>query len=697
MAIIQISKIQQRSGDLVDLPQLDEAEFGFASDEKRLFIGKTTDNPENIEVLTSYSDVSFSQIDGAVGNLNIDPLTIEEGQVLAYNANLNAWENRGGNSGGLINLGEVSNLTITGGAIGYVLQTDGTGNLSWQPKGVVTLYIENITQNINSVITFTDEFALSNAQQVTITGVTGMTEVNGNSYYLGNLTTTTANLYTDSALSTPLDTSGFGAFPYTSVTATTAVTNDITVGSATDFSINDPVQFIGTVFGGLETNKTYYVLSASVTTLTVSETLGGPEVLLATDSGTCNVYVTGGKAVATVGGGGGGNTGTSSNTQVLFNFNNIPAGDSKFTFDYPTGQLILTGNANVSNLHSTTLVQTSRYISNVATGTAPLTVSSTTKVANLNVDFLDGFDSSQTAVANTVVVRDANANIVGNNFSGTTISLTGNANVGNLGTPGLIVATGNITGGNLNTAGALSVTGNANVGNIGATNGVFTGNVTAGNVYANSGTIGASLLTGTLTTAAQPNVTSVGTLTSLTVSGNANVGNIGATNGVFTGNVNIGTMVTTAITTGANTTAGTITGNWTLTTGSRLEATYADLAEYYAGDKHYPAGTVLDFGGEFEVTLAGIESNRIAGVVSADPAYVMNGMIQCKHPVSIALQGRVPCKVKGKVRKGDMMISAGKGYAKAAITTPSMGTVIGKALSNFDGEEGVIEVVVGRL
>ena len=882
MAIIQISKIQQRAGDLVDLPQLDEAEFGFASDEKRLFIGKTTDDPENIEVLTSYSEVSFSQIDGAVGNLNIDPLTVEEGQVLAYDATLNAWENRGGNSGGLINLGEASNLVITGGAIGYVLQTDGTGNLSWQPKGVVTLYIENITQNINSVITFTDEFALSNAQQVTITGVTGMTEVNGNSYYLGNLTTTTANLYTDSALSTPLDTSGFGAFPYTSVTATTAVTNDITVGSATDFSINDPVQFIGTVFGGLETNKTYYVLSASVTTLTISETLGGPEVLLATDSGTCNVYVTGGKAVATVGGGGGGNTGTSSNTQVLFNFNNIPAGDSKFTFDYPTGQLILTGNANVSNLHSTTLVQTSRYISNVATGTAPLTVSSTTKVANLNVDFLDGFDSSQTAVANTVVVRDANANIVGNNFSGTTISLTGNANVGNLGTSGLIVATGNITGGNLNTAGALSVTGNANVGNlgtaglivatgnidggnlntggavaatgnvsggnlttagavvatgnvsggnlstagalsvtgnanvgnlgtgglitatgnitggnlttagalsvtgnanvgnigagagvfsstvaatgnvsggnlttggalsvtgnanvgnIGATNGVFTGNVTAGNVYANSGTIGASLLTGTLTTAAQPNitsvgtltslavtgnvtagnvyansgtigaslltgtlttaaqpnVTSVGTLTSLTVSGNANVGNIGATNGVFTGNVNIGTMVTTAITTGANTTAGTITGNWTLTTGSRLEATYADLAEYYAGDKHYPAGTVLDFGGEFEVTLAGIESNRIAGVVSADPAYVMNGMIQCKHPVTIALQGRVPCKVKGKVRKGDMMISAGDGYAKAAITTPSVGTVIGKALANFDGEEGVIEVVVGRL
>ena len=51
MAIVQISKIQQRSGNLVDLPQLDDAEFGWANDEKRLFIGKTTPN-ENIEVLT---------------------------------------------------------------------------------------------------------------------------------------------------------------------------------------------------------------------------------------------------------------------------------------------------------------------------------------------------------------------------------------------------------------------------------------------------------------------------------------------------------------------------------------------------------------------------------------------------------------------------------------------------------------------
>ena len=64
--------------------------------------------------------------------------------------------------------------------------------------------------------------------------------------------------------------------------------------------------------------------------------------------------------------------------------------------------------------------------------------------------------------------------------------------------------------------------------------------------------------------------------------------------------------------------------------------------------------------------------------------------------IAIALQGRVPTKVRGTVRKGDMMVSAGNGYARPW-NNPQMGTVIGKALQNFDGIEGVIEVAVGRL
>jgi hypothetical protein len=182
------------------------------------------------------------------------------------------------------------------------------------------------------------------------------------------------------------------------------------------------------------------------------------------------------------------------------------------------------------------------------------------------------------------------------------------------------------------------------------------GTTTGANFYANTGTIGASLLTGTLTTAAQPNITSVGTLSSLAVSG---------------------PLTTTQLTTGASGTSGNITGQWTLTAGSTLEATYADLAEKYVSDSQYVPGTVVEFGGEFEVTVASNFTNRVAGVVSTNAAYIMNGECTGEHVVTVALQGRVPCWVTGPVRKGDMMVSAGNGRARAC-DYPNMVTVIGK-------------------
>jgi hypothetical protein len=155
-------------------------------------------------------------------------------------------------------------------------------------------------------------------------------------------------------------------------------------------------------------------------------------------------------------------------------------------------------------------------------------------------------------------------------------------------------------------------------------------------------------------------------------------------------------VITANITTGANTTPGTITGNWTLTAGSQLQATYADLAEYYVADAYYIPGMVLEFGGDKEVTLAKDNSRRVAGVVSTKPAYVMNSTCEGKYPVILALQGRVPCRVKGPVKKGDMMVSAGDGYARAE-ENPQVGSVIGKAIKDFNGVEGTIEVAVGRL
>jgi len=119
--------------------------------------------------------------------------------------------------------------------------------------------------------------------------------------------------------------------------------------------------------------------------------------------------------------------------------------------------------------------------------------------------------------------------------------------------------------------------------------------------------------------------------------------------------------------------------------GTATAAQYADLAEKYVADQEYEPGTVLEFGGEFEVTLAEDGSNRLAGIVSTAPAYLMNSECVGTYVVALALQGRAPCKVRGKISKGDMLMSAGDGYARKAIS-PQIGTIIGKALADFDGE-----------
>jgi hypothetical protein len=136
---------------------------------------------------------------------------------------------------------------------------------------------------------------------------------------------------------------------------------------------------------------------------------------------------------------------------------------------------------------------------------------------------------------------------------------------------------------------------------------------------------------------------------------------------------------------------------WATMYGVASSANYADLAERYTADDNYEPGTVLEFGGVNEVTISNTDmSRRIAGVVSTNPGYLMNAELESEFVVSLALTGRVPCKVQGAIRKGDMMVSASNGYARAE-ENPKLGSVIGKALEDFNGITGVIEIVVGRL
>jgi len=137
----------------------------------------------------------------------------------------------------------------------------------------------------------------------------------------------------------------------------------------------------------------------------------------------------------------------------------------------------------------------------------------------------------------------------------------------------------------------------------------------------------------------------------------------------------------------------------TLFDGVASSAKYADLAENYLADEYYEPGTVVIFGGKKEITVVDLKGdNKVAGVVSHNPAFLMNSELKGEFVTPIALQGRVMCKVVGKVNKGDMLVtSAISGYAIAE-AIPSLGTVLGKAVGEkTDDGKGVVEIVVGRL
>ena len=200
------------------------------------------------------------------------------------------------------------------------------------------------------------------------------------------------------------------------------------------------------------------------------------------------------------------------------------------------------------------------------------------------------------------------------------------------------------------------------------------------------------------------NTSTTGTLSvvndnGLTVGANgdfkASVGNTGVvlsnqtTNGNINFRVNIGGTPTTVMT--INGTTGVITGN-------QIDANYADLAERFASDTVLEAGTVVELGGTAEITQVSAElSENVFGVISTQAAYLMNGRAgtNATHP-PVAMTGRVPVKTIGQVRKGDRLVSAGNGMARAAQSGEATAfNVIGRALKDkLDAGQGTVEAIV---
>ena len=293
----------------------------------------------------------------------------------------------------------------------------------------------------------------------------------------------------------------------------------------------------------------------------------------------------------------------------------------------------------------------------------------------------------------------------------------------------------NQTVSNASLAGFPSINAGLTLNIIGVTDNTFAGNVvarqmTSGPITASAisagsiGNTGATLI-GTVQTGNQPNITSVGTLTGLAVQNNANFqasitvssvvsgstisgdvleGNtlniatingttVNSTTGVFTGTVSVNSLNNASAITNTGTSGigniGAFGHVFNTVFAKATTAQYADLAERYRSDAIYDYGTVVKIGGEFEITQCDEDcSYEVFGVISKNPAYLMNDVIATDFDLPIVLIGRSPIKVIGTCKKGDRLVSAGNGLARAAkLIEININTVIGRSLVDKTTDE----------
>ena len=304
-----------------------------------------------------------------------------------------------------------------------------------------------------------------------------------------------------------------------------------------------------------------------------------------------------------------------------------------------------------------------------------------------NGSFLTGVGVSSFGNANVV----ANVAALGSNPVSTTGNITGNVGTFTTHNGTTFSASGNITGGNvLFGSGVVSGTGNVsgNVGTFTTHNGTTfsaSGNITGGNVLFGFGVVsGTGNITGNIGTFTTHNGTT------FSASGNITGGNLS----VGTGSVSAGNLFNNNANGVGN--IGTSLTYFNTVFAKATSAQYADLAENYLADAPYLPGTVVSIGGDAEVTQSSVDADgTVIGVVSTSPAYHMNAGLAGGHVVAVALTGRVPCRVTGTVKRGSAMVSNGDGTARSE-ESPKAGTIIGKALTSFNDNTGVIEVVIGR-
>ncbi len=365
-------------------------------------------------------------------------------------------------------------------------------------------------------------------------------------------------------------------------------------------------------------------------------------------------------------------------------------------------------NANALTTASTTTFSPANAnvtLSPSGTGTVTVAPASVGTINNMNIGGTTrGTGSFTSLTANQNVTLTANSVVTGASNGTGTLQVTGGAGIsGDLRVGGTIF--GAVTGtlaGTLSLGTFLSYSSGTTYD--GSTSRTINTNATSANTAStlvardSSGNFSAGTITANVTGNLSGTATQVSNNLTLAVSGvglsgSATFNGSSATTFTVTSNATSANTANTIISRDAsgNFSAGTMTGRAT-------SANYADLAEKYMSDAVYETGTVVVFGGAEEITVTDKHNDtRVAGVISEKPAHLMNNQLEGERALAVGLTGRLPCKVLGKVKKGDILVTAAKkGYA-VVNNSPAPGTIIGKSLENKDDlGEGLVEIVVGR-
>jgi hypothetical protein len=579
---------------------------------------------------------------------------------------------------GIANLSNVGNVKITGGTNGQYLQTDGTGNLTWssvESGSTSNIFNGNTrvdipTANSNVLISVND---VANIVEISNTGIS----VSGTGNFTGNLNASNVVIGTGT---------GGNITGVNQIEANVVTLGGGTGGNITGANVISANTFIG---NGSQLTGITAATAGTVTTnaqpnITSVGTLSNLTVTGNTTTGNLRTdnlqYANGSPYVFTTNAAG-------SNTQIQFNDGNSFAGSANLTFDKTTNTLSVTNLTSTNAINFTSASNVSLgSVSNVKVtggtngqylqtdGAGNLSWSTVTSGSTSNISNGTSNVSIATTNGNVSVGVNGTSNVVVITSTGINVAGTGNFS-GNLSASNVVIGTG--TGGNITGVDQIE----ANVVTLGGGTG---GNITGANVITANTFIGnGSQLTGitaatagTVTTNAQPNITSVGTLTSLNVTGNANVGNIGATNAVFTNVSGNGNQLT-------NLNASNISGQvanalvaGTVYTNAQPNITSVGLL------------TSLSVGPNSSITLTGtsgfVRANSIQGIDGVNaifPAYnSVSGAVGIQTNLTVGISGAGSITANGNVTANNFI---GNGSQLTGITAATAGTVTTNAQPNI--------------